>query len=466
MERQTRLFQIRWLLIAFVAGVFTTACSDYDTFLQGTDRVDSSNSSSSDNSSSSEPEVVAKPVISPASGTYSGQIEITITASPGAEIHYTTDGSEPNETSGVYTSPVTVSENHSAVTIKAIALKSGVESNGISEAAYEIIYEVYTVAGKANEAGSANGNALEATFNQPNDVAVAGNFVYVADRNNHVIRKIDLQSNLVTVLAGSSGTTGSQDGNLLDARFNKPHSIVVDGSVIYVSDTYNHTIRKIELTETGGTVSTLAGSAGTEGSTDGTTGTSFKFPRGIAVDNAYIYVADRENHPIRRVQKSDGAVVTLAGSGTAGYQDGNGTTAKFNSPNDIAVLDGSLFIMDTYNHRIRKLQLSDNTVTTLAGQSTKGSADGSGSSAQFNFPYGIVAHAGDLIVADTANSTLRRIVVSSAEVTTLAGLAGTSGYADGSYSEARFSTEIQGLASDGTILYVADSDSHIIRAIR
>jgi hypothetical protein len=263
----------------------------------------------------------------------------------------------------------------------------------------------------------------------------------------------------VTTLAGS-GAFGFADGSGTAAQFFQPTAIVLDASGnAYVTDAENHRIRKITPT---GTVSTLAGS-GTAGFADGIgTAAHFNSPRGVALDaSGNLYVADGVNNRIRRITPT-GTVSTIAGSGTAGFADGTGTAAQFHFPKGIAV-DGSgnLYVADDINHRIRKIT-SNGTVSTLAG-STLGNVDGTGTAAQFNRPTGIgVDAAGNVYVADAENHRIRKITPSGT-VSTLAG--NTGGFADGTDTAARFNEPV-GVALDGLgNVYVTDADNHRIRKV-
>ena len=182
-------------------------------------------------------------------------------------------------------------------------------------------------------------------------------------------------SGVVSTLAGS--TQGNTDGTGTSAQFDYPTGVAVDGAGnVYVADYDNHRIRKITAS---GVVSTLAGS--TQGNTDGTgTSAKFAYPRGVAVDGAgNVYVADQYNDRIRKITAS-GVVSTLAGS-SSGYADGTGTSAKFYNPTGVAVDGaGNVYVADYYNHRIRKITASG-VVSTLAG-STYGYTDGTGTSAK------------------------------------------------------------------------------------
>lgn len=321
-----------------------------------------------------------------------------------------------------------------------------------------------TLAGQAGSSGSVDGTGSSARFNDPSDVGAdsAGN-VYVADTNNDTIRKIT-STGVVTTLAGLAGTSGSTDGTGSAARFNLPAGLTVDASGnIYVADTFNHTIRKVT---SAGAATTVAGLAGTSGSTDGNGGNAlFNYPSDVTVDSAgNLYVADTNNYTIRKITPA-GAVTTVAGvAGSSGTNDGAGSAARFSSPEGVTV-DGSgnLYVADTDNHTIRKITPAG-MVTTLAGLAgTSGGGDGAGSVAQFQYPSDLaVDSAGNLYVADTDNHTIRKVTPAGL-VGTVAGLAGSSGSTDGVGSAARLFYPT-GVAIDGSgNVYVADTNNHTIR---
>jgi sugar lactone lactonase YvrE len=234
---------------------------------------------------------------------------------------------------------------------------------------------------------------------------------------------------------------------------------------LYVADTENSSVRKVSAD---GYASTLAGLAGSYGSGDGS-GASARFygPQGIAADSAgQLYVADTANGTIRRVTPA-GAVSTFAGApGNFNSFDGTGTNAQFFHPEAVAAdPGGNLYVADTWNHTIRKITPAG-LVSTLAGLAGNfGSADGTNSKARFYRPAGIaVDGATNLFVADMFNHTLRKIT-SAGKVTTIAGMAGVWGSADGTNNAARFYLP-QGIsvAANGDLL-VADSGNQTLRRV-
>jgi len=261
---------------------------------------------------------------------------------------------------------------------------------------------VTTFAGLAGVSGfNVNGQGSAARFSGPSAVTLdhAGN-VYVTESVNSRIRKITPQGMVSTFSGGGMGT---QDGAWNVAKFNQPDGIVfAPGGFFDVVDFAGDQIRKAQAN---GSVTTFAGS--TRGYADGLgRAAQFKFPQGIAVDDAgTLYVADSVNFAIRAVTP-EGMVRTLAG-GNIGFLDGMGAAARFNSPTAAAVdSGGNVLVADTGNHTIRTIR-PNGLVTTLAGLAEiKVSADGLDRLARFNGPKGIaVSKSGYLYVADTENST-------------------------------------------------------------
>ena len=273
--------------------------------------------------------------------------------------------------------------------------------------------------------GSLDGSGSAARFDAPDGIVLGpdGN-LYVAERNSGTIRKVSQQGVAVTV-AGSAGATGIADGAGGAARFNAPTRLEadIDGN-LYVTDTGNSTIRQVSAS---GAVTTLAGAAGQCGSVDGNAGNArFCNPQGITLDrDGNLYVADTANHTIRRIDRANN-VTTVAGvAGACGSADGRGAQARFCEPQDIKVDDdGYLYVADTANSTIREISPSGEVRTIAGAPGQCGSVDGQGASARFCRQAGLtIDGAGNLFVADTGNGTIRRIATSG-EVNTVIGVAG------------------------------------------
>lgn len=260
---------------------------------------------------------------------------------------------------------------------------------------------VTTFAGSTQ--GYADGTGVNAKFNLPHNLCIdISDNIYIADEGNHKIRKIT-PSGVVTTFAGS--TLGFANGIGTSAKFNSPSCVAVDSSGnLYVTDTDNHKIRKITPS---GLVTTIAGS--TAGYADGI-GTSAMFdePIGIVIDNAgNLFISDLFNHKIRKISPT-GIVTTFVGS-TGGFADGSGSAAMFYFPRGLAIDSANnIYVADTGNQNIRKITASG-LVSTIAG-TIFGYLDGEGTVAQFKNPYCItVSNDGTLFIADTGNNRIRKI---------------------------------------------------------
>jgi len=279
----------------------------------------------------------------------------------------------------------------------------------------------------------------------------ASHNLYVADQGSHVIRKVT-PTGATSIFAGS-GIVGFADGSGTAAKFNTPQGLAIDeAGNIYVTDGNNNRIRKITPA---GVVTTLAGN-GTAGFNDGTSNVAlFNNPAGITVDRfGNIYVCDINNQSIRKVNSS-GVVTTLAGNGTIGLTDGTGSAAAFYQPRGI-VSDyaGNLYVADQYNNAIRKITPAG-VVTTVAG-GTYGYADGTGTAASFIYPQCVALDAiGNIYISDTYNYRIRKMTPAGV-VTTIAG--GGSG-GDGIGTAGSFGY-ISGLTYDteGSLLVTENGD--------
>jgi len=343
----------------------------------------------------------------------------------------------------------------------------------------ETNWVVTTAAGMGGNHGSADGAGRDALFQLPSSVALdSGGNIYVADQGNSSIRKVT-STGVVTTLAGLSGNQGSANGSGPSARFYGPSGLTLDSaSNLYVTDTINSTIRKVTPE---GVVTTFAGTAGVDSNGNPLTGyvnatgagARFYYPTAITIDSATnLYVADSFNGAIRKVT-STRVVSTVAGFPQLdadgllplpGSADGIGTAARFYRPSGIAVNSaGTIYVADTFNHTIRKIDTAA-VVSTVAGVAgLAGNADGIGAVARFNYPSGLAMDSdGNLYITDSANNTIRKMTPGGV-VTTLGGMPGITGSADGQGSVARFYYPA-GIALDSAgNLYVADYFPSTIR---
>jgi sugar lactone lactonase YvrE len=320
---------------------------------------------------------------------------------------------------------------------------------------------VTVLAGVLKQPGTADGAPGRFMLTVGMGIDAGGN-IYAADIPSHTLRRISPAGHVTTLAGSATDPAGNTDGEGSLARLGAPAGIALDaGGNIYVSDILNHNIRKVTPS---GTVTTVAGStSGHEDDTvdDGISTARFKNPWGIAVDSSgNLYVADTGNNVIRKVTPA-GLVTTLAGTtGVAGSIDGTGSQARFSSPTSLVVgADGNLYVLDRGSHTVRKVTPAGE-VTTLAGHAGEsGRIDGTGEAARFNGPNGLsVDGAGNLYVADTGNSLIRKITMAGV-VSTIAGNAGSTSVTTGAGGSLN---QPLGIVVSGGDLFTA-GDSAILR---
>ena len=228
--------------------------------------------------------------------------------------------------------------------------------------------EVTTIAGTAGTAGSVDAVGTAARFNRINGITTDGVNLFVSDSNNTIRRVALTDNNKVTTLAGAPGKVGSADGTTSAARFNQPAHLTTDGIYLYVADFNNATIRKINILT--GEVTKVAGIPGTHGMVDTAPGATATFyhPNGITTDGTYLYVTDYNDtsspnsqywNVIRKIEISTGAVTTIAGgisSTSPNPLNDLGTNARFDSPIGLTTDGTSLYVADSLNNLIRKIQ--------------------------------------------------------------------------------------------------------------
>jgi sugar lactone lactonase YvrE len=301
----------------------------------------------------------------------------------------------------------------------------------------------------------------------------AGN-LYFAETGNHVIRMIDTAGNITTIAGtGTQGFSGDA-GPATSATLDSPQGLGLDtANNLYIADTHNHRIRKLNLTT--GVITTIAGTGAQGFSGDNSLATSaqFNLPTALALDNAgNLYLADTGNHRIRKITAATGVITTIAGTGTQGFSGDTGfaTSATIDSPTGLALdLANNLYLADTHNHRIRKITASTGIITTIAGTGAPGfSGDtAAATAATVALPHGLtIDAAGNLYLADTANHRIRRIDATTGIITTVAG-DGTQAFAGdgGPAITASLDSPRNTAISPSTLLTLSDTGNQRIRQL-
>ena len=425
------------------------------------------------------------PVITPASGSYSGPQTVTIVdAAPNTTVYYTVDGSVPTTASPVYKGPITVS---ASAVVSAIVTASGYATSGIASSQYFIASSqssfIYTVAGSQNPGYAGDGGpATVASLNDPYaSLSDSAGNLYIADTGNNVVRRVDGQTGIITTVAGTGiGGYGGDGGPATSAQLWNPSGLALDGAGnLYIADRRNLLVRKLALGT--GLITTVAGSttATSLGDNGPATSALLTGPVGLALDSAgNLYLADV--YRVRKVTAMTGTITTVAGggSGTTNGDGGPALSASLGYATGVA-LDpaNNLYIADAGNSVVRKVTAATGIITTVAGSPQSSpynspvsfSGDGGpATSAHLSEPYAIAIDAsGNLYIADEYNGAIREVFASSGIITTVAGIPPklcSSVGGDGGSSVNAALCDATGVSLDGAgNILIADSATNRIR---
>ena len=334
---------------------------------------------------------------------------------------------------------------------------------------------ITTLAGTHVRAFSGDGGpARAAALNEPRDTAVGPNGeIFVADTFNNRVRVIRRDGTIRT-FAGNGSHTGPTDPDVGDggpatrADLSWPHDVFADGAGnVFIADSYHNRLREVT---TDGIIHTIAGTgaAGSTGDGGPATRARLKNPKSVVARSGYLYTAGLDNK-VRRVNLSSGVITTYAGTGTAGYVDGASGKAEFSSPQRVQVDSaGNVYVADTLNHAIRRIDARTHVVSTVAGTGVRGfnGASGPGVTVRLNQPRGIALDGdGWLYIADSNNQRIRLLNLSTDRLTTVAGVG--KGYAGdgGPAGNAKF-YQPRGLTVEPNgDLVIADTLNSVLRLI-
>jgi trimeric autotransporter adhesin len=331
---------------------------------------------------------------------------------------------------------------------------------------------ITALAGQCESPGFAGdgGPSTQSLVNQPRDTAIGPDgSVYVADTYNNRIRRISTGGTITTVVGSGSAVYNGDEIPATQASLKWPHDLFVDADGnIFIADSNHNRVREVT---TDGIIHTVAGTGTAGYSGDGglATAAQLKNPKSVFLYSGYLYIADLSN-TIRRVDMSTGIITTYGGRGlTAGYANGDRLSALFDAPQRIQVdSNGNLYIADTNNHAIRRIDAATGQVTTVAGTGAPGfnSATGRATKVKLNHPRGIALKGDDvLFVADSDNDRIRRVNLRTGKLTTIAGSTQGCGGDGGPASDATFD-QPRGLTIDATgNLIVADTFNSMLREI-
>jgi sugar lactone lactonase YvrE len=316
------------------------------------------------------------------------------------------------------------------------------------------------------------GPATSASLNGPLGVAVdASGNLFITDRLNHRVRRVDAATGIITTVAGDGGSGFSGDGGpATSASLSFPEGVAVDASGnLFIADAGNSRIGRVDAAT--GIITTVAGvgAGGFSGDGGPATSASLFFPEGVAVDAlGNLFIADTSNNRVRRVDAATGIITTVAGDGASGFSGDGGpaTSASLNSPRGVAVdASGNLFIADFSNDRVRRVDAVTGTITTVAGGVFGDGGPATGAS--LNRPFEVAADgSGNLLIADFSNNRVRRVDAATGIITTVAGDGAFGFSGDGGPATSASLGFPSGVAVDSSgNLFIADFSNRRIRRV-
>jgi hypothetical protein len=270
---------------------------------------------------------------------------------------------------------------------------------------------IVTVAGSAVPLGD-GGPAAAARLTTPFGIAIDSGSLYVADSGNNRVRRMDLATGTITTFAGTGVSGSAGDGGpATAAQLNNPSAVAIASGNLYISEGAGNRIRRVDLAT--GIITTLAGTgaAGSGGDGGPATAAQLNLPGGLAVGSGNLYISDVNNHRVRRVDLATGTITTVAGTGGVGFMGDGGpaTAAQLNLPLGVALDSSNLYIADNVNNRIRTVDLATGIITTLAGTGAAGSGGDGGpaTAALLNGPTVLLLDSRNLYIADRLNNRIR-----------------------------------------------------------
>ena len=306
-----------------------------------------------------------------------------------------------------------------------------------------------------------------------NVIADPSGNLYLSERDNHIVRRVDTLTGMITTVAGNGVQGFSGDGGSAEeASLAHPMGIAIgrDGSLL-IADQGNHRIRRVDKTT--GIIHTVAGSDG-QGSSKilgDALRTTLNSPSGLAVDeNGHVWIADTGNHRVLHLDLSEAMLRAVAGTGVYGFagDDHLATLANLANPTGLAFDEkGSLYITDSHNHRIRKLDRKTGIITTVAGDgrsNLKGDG-GAAIEAGLKYPNGITIYRDNLYIADTGHHLIRVVSLKKGIITSIAGNGRAGFRGDGGPASKAVLNSPRAVAMNNGSLYIADTDNYLIRKV-